>query len=122
MPHDIKESDWKIFRQLHEIALDRFYQRAVAKLGRVQLAKAKEPRDRFWQLAKLLDEEKEELSRLFDDFRRSTSLIQLAFIVREDLLTEDEFSRFSPDAREYVQRCLTVVMGAVKSTDEGMID
>jgi hypothetical protein len=34
MPLEITESDWKIFRRLHAVALERFCQRVIGEINR----------------------------------------------------------------------------------------
>jgi len=58
----------------------------------------------LYQLFKKRDKE---VARLFDDFRRSTALLQLAAIHGQGLLTEAEFARFSEETQEFI----TVLLG-----------
>jgi hypothetical protein len=44
------------------------------------------------------------LRRTFDDFRRSTALMQLAFICALELLKPDELARLSPEAQDYLRQ------------------
>ena len=103
MSRQISEADWKVFRQLHEIALERFFERAVCELERLVSGKAASSRERFWDVAELVKKRRNEARKLFDDFRRSTALLQLALIDSRDLLTAQEMSRFSPEARASVE-------------------
>ena len=52
----------------------------------------------------LLQERDEALARAFDDFRRSTALMQLAIMRRMGLLTDDELSVFSEQTQQTVRR------------------
>jgi hypothetical protein len=104
MPQEIKESDWKVFKQLHEVALERYFIRAVAEIERVIGEKGKSNRDRFWDTHTLIEEHRETLRRTFDDFRRSTALMQLAFICALELLKPDELARLSPEAQDYLRQ------------------
>jgi hypothetical protein len=104
MPGEIKESDWKIFKQLHAIALERYFMRALADVERGLGEKSKSNRDRFWDLHKQIEEHRETLQRTFDDYRRSTALMQLAIIHSLDVLKQEELTRFSPEAQEFLRQ------------------
>ena len=54
----------------------------------------------------LLRRRDRELAEAFDDARRSAACRQLAVIRSHGLLTEEEFARFSPEARAAVQAWL----------------
>jgi hypothetical protein len=51
----------------------------------------------------LLRKRDKTLGYAFDDPRRSQAIIQLANIVAEDLLTEDELNQFSEETRESIE-------------------
>src|SRR5262245_12848428 len=95
----IPESDWKVFRELRVVALDRFCERILNEVVEVAADAGKSNHDRFLALFKLLDQRNDELANAFDDPRRSTALIQLLSIHSSKLLTEDEFARFTPETR-----------------------
>jgi hypothetical protein len=102
MSREIKESDWKVFKELHAIALDRYFERAIAEIDGALRKKDETDRERFWNTVKLADERRKEVAKLFDDYRRSTALFQLAAIRSQKLLTDEEMSRFSAECREIV--------------------
>jgi hypothetical protein len=53
-------------------------------------------------LFKLLHGRDEELGDAFNNPRRSTAEVQLAHIPFQELLTDEEFARFSPETRASV--------------------
>ena len=87
--------------ELHPIARDRSsttraaLPRHAAAAGRRIAAR---PAALSQSLCAFADKHTDKLVRLFDDFRRSTAMIQIALIRREGLLTDDEMSRFTPRA------------------------
>jgi hypothetical protein len=103
MAGEIKESDWTIFKEVREIALRRYFDQATAELERLLADKSKESRERFWSVHESIEKSRDEMRRLFDDVRRSTALMQLAFIRVHGVVTDEEMGRFSAEAREYVQ-------------------
>jgi hypothetical protein len=103
MTHQISEADWKIFRQLHQVALDRFCERVLAEAAQLASSPGKTAHERYVGLYRLFQRRDRELAELFDDLRRSTALLRLLGIRSQGLLTDEEFARFSPEARAVVQ-------------------
>jgi hypothetical protein len=103
MAREISESDWKLFRQLHPVALERFCERVLSEVGRLASDTGKSAHERYVAVFQLLQRRDKELAEAFDDLRRSTAWRQLAIIRSRGLLTEEEFARFSPETRGAVQ-------------------
>jgi hypothetical protein len=99
----ISEADWKLFRQLHPIALERFCQRVLSEVASLASQTDKSSHERYLAVFKLIQRRDKELADAFNDMRRSTALQQLACIRSHELLTDDEFSRFSPETRAAVR-------------------
>lgn len=103
MVHQIKESDWKLLRQLQPLALERFCQRVLVDIEHLT-AKANESyHRRFLDVFSLLNSRNKELARAFDDLRRSNALERLALMIDSQLLGAEEFSRFSLETRRAVE-------------------
>ena len=100
---DIKESDWKTFRKLRELALDRHCQRALKDVQQLLGNRDDSNLERYSKLGALLQDRDETIAIAFNDPRRSTAFIQLANIVAEDLLTKTELNQFSEDLRERIE-------------------
>ena len=107
MAHQISEADWKLFRQLRAIALERFCQRVLAEVARLSCDTGTSNHARYQAVFKLMESRDQELADTFDDVRRSTAWRQLASIQSLELLTEEEFARFSPETRGVVTVFLT---------------
>ena len=110
MSRGINEFDWKLFRQLHPIARERFCERVLDEIDRVVSDTERSSHERYLAVFRLIKRRDQELADLFNDLRRSTALRQLACIQSRELLTEEEFERFSPETREAV-RSLTGIWG-----------
>jgi hypothetical protein len=111
MERSIPESDWKVFRQLHEIALERFCQRVLAEVEQLATDKRKQSsHERYLAVFKLIKRRDKELAAAFDDLRRSTALRQLVCIQSHELLTDEEMGRFSPETREAVKDFLAILL------------
>src|SRR5690242_9014043 len=101
------EADWKILRQLHPIALERFCQRVLSEVGRIASDAEKGAHSRYLEAYDLIRHRHKEMANAFDDLRRSTGLMRLAWIRSFGLLTEEEFASFSPETRQVVQSLTT---------------
>jgi hypothetical protein len=103
MTSDIKESDWKLFRRLHGIALERYCQRVIEKVKSVAEESSDSYHDGYLKIFLLLRERDKTLARTFDEPHRSNALILLTNIIEEGLLDEEEIMQFSPAALEVVE-------------------
>lgn len=99
---EIKESDWKILRQLHSLVLERFCEQILSEVERVNADHTQSFHQRYLNIYKIMQRRNKEIAQTFDDLRRSTALTHIAAMKSRDLLTEDEFSRFSEETRDVV--------------------
>jgi hypothetical protein len=98
----ISEPDWKVFRQLHPVALERFCEQVLAEVGQLAADTAQSAHARYLAVYRLMEQRDRELGDTFNDKRRSTAFVQIACIRARGLLTEEEFARFSPETRAVV--------------------
>jgi hypothetical protein len=108
---DIKESDWRIFRELHTVALERSCQRVLEGVERLNADSTKTYHERYLAIYRYTRESDKDLAFAFNDKRRSTAMLQLARIRFHDLLTAEEFSRFSEETRSAVEALLEIQRG-----------
>ena len=111
MTRQIKESDWKLFRRLHPVALERFCQQVIEEISQTTANCTGEYHKRYLEVYRTIKERDKEMGRAFDDMRRSTAFFLLANIRGSDLLTDDEFSQFSLETREAVEVILGICRG-----------
>jgi hypothetical protein len=102
----ISESDWKIFRQVRAGALERFCERVLSEVSRLAAEPGRSGHQRYLAVFELLQKQDKQLADTFDNPRRSTAFLQLLRMRYEDLLTEEELARFSPETRARVQGVL----------------
>ena len=100
---DFPESDWKIFRELRELALERFCNRVLEELEPLRLDTSRSHHERYLDVFRLLQSRDEELAHAFNDPRRSKMIVQLAAIHAYSLLEADELARFTPDTRDTIE-------------------
>jgi hypothetical protein len=97
---DIPERDWRAFRELREIALERFCERVLREITDITSSKASSWHQRYGAVFELLERRDDELARAFNGPSRSKAIFQLAAIYSNALLTQDELERFTPETRE----------------------
>ncbi|HRD90157.1 MAG: hypothetical protein JNN21_04705 [Candidatus Accumulibacter sp.] len=105
MAREIAESDWRLFRKLHAVALERFYARL---LNEIEAANAAETgsHQRYLDICRIIERGNLELSVTFSDLRRSTALLRIVSLRDRALLTEDELSGFSQQVLQVVNSLL----------------
>jgi len=108
MPREIKESDWKLFRRLHPVALERFCKQVIEEINQATSEVTENYHDRYLEVFRLIRDRNEEMGWAFNDVRRSKGIILLANIKESGLLTEEEFLQFSPETREGVEVIIKV--------------
>ena len=111
MSSHIPESDWRHFKRVHNELLERYCARALDELAAQLKTGDGTAHDRYVRAYKLLKNRDEEIARAFDDFRRSTAVMQLAIMRAMRLLTDEDLSVFSEQTQDQV-RGITSVVGA----------
>lgn len=104
MPEGMPESDWKVFRKLREIALERFCERVLAEVSSVAARPDASYYKRYLDVFEVVRRRDRELAYAFDDPRRSRAFLQLLSIHSHGLLTDDELTGFSVETRELLRR------------------
>jgi len=99
---DIHESDWRVFRRLHSIALERFSKRVLEEV-REAAACETDYHDCYRRVYKLIRNRDKTMAAAFDDPRRSTAFLLLANIIDEELLTAEELKQFSHEAQARIK-------------------
>jgi hypothetical protein len=112
MSRDIKESDWKIFRQLREVALERFCERVLSEITQLASDTSKTSHERYSAIYRRLLERDKELAKAFDGPRRSVAWFQLVSIQALELLKVEEMERFSEEMRESIRHVNEVMRGS----------
>jgi mannitol-1-phosphate/altronate dehydrogenase len=93
--HDFPESDWKIFRELQQLALERFCNRALEEVQTILRDGSRSHHERYLDVFRLLRRRDEELAHAFNDPRRSHMIVQLVAIYAYGLLEPHELGRFT---------------------------
>jgi hypothetical protein len=100
---DVPESDWKVFREVREAALDRLCRRILLEVRQAIDEAAVTPHERYLAVWELLRTRDRQLGRAFDDPKRSRMLEQLAAIHALGLLESSEVGRFTAATRSKLE-------------------
>lgn len=103
MAIEINESDWKLFRRLHQVALERCCERVLAEVRSAAADTGDSYHDRYLKVFDLIRDRDKTIGATFNDLRRSKALILLANIKHEGLLTAAELAQFSPETRQAIE-------------------
>ena len=103
MPHNVQESDWKAFRELREVALQRFCERVLEELVPLIQDRSRSHHERYLAVFPLIQQRDEQLARAFNDPGRSRMIVQLATIHALGLLSPGELDRFTQQTRSVVE-------------------
>ena len=104
----IKESDWKIFKELLGLAQERFCQRALSDIGRTIESATETSYEKFYEIYNLVRHRDKLIAQSLSELRRSTATYQLLAMKRLDLVTEEEFARFSDETRGIINKLLAL--------------
>jgi hypothetical protein len=108
MYREIKESDWKLFRRLHPVALERFCKKVLEEINQATSNCSEDYHQGYLEVFRLIMDRNEQMARAFDDTRRSTAIF---------LLTNNQGKRFtdgrgvfsvSPETRARVESILEI--------------
>src|SRR6185295_18951807 len=99
---EIKESDWKVFRRLHTVALERYCQRVLEEV-RVAAECTSDYHDCYLKLYRLIRKRDKTMAVTFDDPKRSNVFLLLANMMAEEVLTEEEIEQFSLEVQERIE-------------------
>ncbi len=96
----MKETDWKIFKQIKEKALEKYCLNAFMSFSEIINNENEHAHDRYLELYNLVREKDKELEKIFDGHSRSKATLQL-LLIRKNGLADDELLKNISD--EYFQ-------------------
>ncbi|HYC93405.1 MAG TPA: peptide ABC transporter substrate-binding protein [Thermoanaerobaculia bacterium] len=98
MLRQIPERDWKLWRKLSAVALERFCAGVLEEVCRIAQPGG-DAHARYRKLFQVLRERDDVIAAVFDDQRRSNAFFQITRAAVEGLLTEDEIALFSDETQ-----------------------
>ncbi|MFN7931620.1 MAG: peptide ABC transporter substrate-binding protein, partial [Blastocatellia bacterium] len=96
-------ADWKVMRQLQEVALDRYCQKILSEIHDTIGDTATGSHQKYLAILRLLHQRDKEMAEVFDNPRRSTAYYQLAFMKKLGMLTDSEWEKFSQETLAAVE-------------------
>lgn len=102
------EPDWKRFRKLRDIALERLCQRILHRLSEISGQDERTFHARYLDAFDYIKRQDEALARAFDDPRRSRADEQLARMYAAGIVTDEELDEFSDATKELIPRLAKV--------------
>lgn len=109
MRNQIKESDWKIFKELRPLALDRYCKRVMDDVESTIHQSKKDSHTKYIEMYKTVKEGDKKLAHMFDGFSRSKAVEQLLLYYSNNLLRDQEFARLSDETREQILGILDIM-------------
>lgn len=101
MSEGFPESDWRVFRELRPVWLERY----CAKLNQQVIKKLSDGRqsehERYFDVYRFIQKKDRDLGDAFNDFRRSTATRQISIIRTLGVVTEQEVARFSEQTQRF---------------------
>ncbi len=116
--HDISSADWKIFKPLCKLALERFCERVPDDVARIGADQDKSKHERYLAIYRLVHERDEEIVPIFDTLRRSTAVRQIYSFRAHELITADELRQFSPELVRRVEGLIEIFTRPLEYEDE----
>jgi hypothetical protein len=95
----MKESDWKVFTELKNKAIEKYCTLVLGESQNVILDQKNNVHNRYLLLYKLLQNRDKQMAILFDGHSRSKARIQLMLIRREGLVDEVLLAKLSDKLR-----------------------
>ena len=101
MSRDFPEKDWRVFRELHPVWVERY----CAGVNREVINKLSDTKrtehERYIEVYRFIQSKDAELGAAFNDFRRSTAIRQISAIRNLGVVTEQELARFSEQTQRF---------------------
>jgi hypothetical protein len=104
----IKESDWKIFKELQPLALKRYCEGVMEEVDQIISDTKRDSHERYIEMYKIVRDGDKKLAHMFDGFSRSRAMNQLVMYYGNDLLKEEEIAQLSDETRERIRAILEI--------------
>ncbi len=104
MPNRYPESDWKTYREVNVLAIDRYCNRALVEVSRILTDEARAASERLDAIDRLTRDRSKTLHRDFTILSRSRMFLQLAAMHAHGLLEPEDIARVSPGLQSDLRR------------------
>jgi|SRR5882724_5428703 len=103
---EIAEADWKIWRRLSKMALDRYCQKVLNEAAEYANG-ASSGHQRYLDLYSYIQKCDETIGSVFNNPRRSTAFFSITNARRQNLISREELNEFSDDTK----LAITILLG-----------
>jgi hypothetical protein len=97
----ISEPDWKVWRRLHTVALDRYCQKVLRDAAKLETDQGT-AHERYVKLYQLVKRTDKKIGEIFDGPSRSGAYFKIAAARHARVLTDDEIAEFSEETQSVV--------------------
>lgn len=102
----MKESEWKKFKKLKDLCLERFCDRVLREAENICKSDDKTAHERYSDLYKLIMERDKELADAFDGLNRNKAFIQLMLMYRLGLVEEKQLDEFEYETKKSIREII----------------
>ena len=99
----IPERDWRCFKEVRSRLLEQFCASILQEIAAASRSVQGTAHDRYLKIYKLIEKRDEQIAHAFNDFRRSTAIMQLGILRRMKLLSDEDLNMFSEETRRFVE-------------------
>jgi len=107
---ELPEVDWKILRLMKDTLLRRASRTALEQVKKIVIGPDDDPHKVYLELWDTLKIEDGKIGRMFDNMKRSTAILKLAEMIRNELIREDELQGFTEETRERAEEIANQVL------------
>jgi hypothetical protein len=105
----IPEPDWKVLRELKSVALERLSRQILDEVEALAAQEGKSYHERYREVHEIVAERTKEMAFAFDGITRSKAREKLYAMRVLNLVTDEEFLRFSAETREIVNKLIEIL-------------
>jgi len=102
----IKESDWKYLRKIKGEILNRHCDAILEAVDLISQNRKGAEHKSYIQIYSLINKKDDEIAITYNDLKRSNAIEKICHMRRNLAMTDDEFSKFSEDTQNIVNRIL----------------
>jgi hypothetical protein len=99
----IAEQDWRSLRQMQPALLDRLCNRSLAEMLAILNDSSLPAHERYFKISTLTEARDLQISRLFDNIKRSNAVLRLTMMKNESVITNEDLANFSTELRSLIE-------------------
>lgn len=108
MQGEIPKSDWKHFKKLHELALERLCEQTLNAVCKISKDSTRTHHERYQAVFGTIQENDKKIESGFDMLSRSRMIDHLAVMKSLDLIEETEIAKFTQETRDRLDLYLSI--------------